>query len=169
MFNGIDLNGWFNPYDWGRATARNGAVLLTGTKKFFLVTRQTYSDFLFEADVFIPPGGNSGVQFRSQYGHNFIQGYQADMDTGNRNWAGGLWYENRGWLARPPHRAPVKPNGWNHYVIEAVGSHITIMVNGAVTVDTVNKLARDGHIALQDHGSPGVYRFRNVAIEVLDG
>jgi hypothetical protein len=167
MFNGTNTAGWFNPYEWGRAVAKDGQILLTGDKKFFLVTRQTYANFVLEADVLIPPGGNSGLQFRSQFGHNFMQGYQADMDTGNRNWAGGLWYEDRGWLARPPHRAPVVPGHWNHYVVEAVGNHIIITVNGTVTVDTHNNIASSGHIALQDHGGPGVYHFKNVEIEAL--
>jgi hypothetical protein len=167
MFNGINTAGWFNPYDWGRAIAKDGQILLAGDKKFFLVSKQTYRDFRLEADVLIPPGGNSGLQFRSQYGHNFMVGYQADVDTGNRNWAGGLWYEPARWLARPAHRAPVIPGHWNHYTVEAVGNHIVITVNGKVTIDTYNHLASDGHIALQDHGSPGVYRFKNVEIEVL--
>jgi hypothetical protein len=167
MFNGIDTAGWFNPYDWGRAVAKNGQILLTGDKNFFLVTKQTYSNFILEADVLIPPGGNSGVQFRSQYGLNFMQGYQADMDTGNRNWAGGLYFQDRGWLDRPAHRAPVVPGHLNHYVVEAIGNHIVITVNGKVTIDTHNYIASNGHIALQDHGSPGVYHFKNVEIEVL--
>jgi hypothetical protein len=168
MFNGSNLAGWVNPYDWGQAVVKNGEVLLSSKKMFFLVSKQTYQNFIVEADVFIPPGGNSGLQFRSQYGHNSMQGYQADMDTGNRNWAGGLWFQDRGWLARPAHRAPVRPGQWNHYVVTAIDNHITITVNGKVTVDTYNTIASDGHIALQDHGSAGVYRFRNVAIQVLN-
>ena len=167
MFNGSNTAGWFNPYDWGRAVVKDGQVLLSGDKKFFLVTRATYRDFIMEADVLIPPGGNSGIQFRSQYGHNFMQGYQADMDTGDRNWAGGLWYEPTRWLARPAHWAPVRAGHWNHYVVEAVGDHIAITVNGTVTVDTYKDIATNGHIALQDHGSSGTYHFKNVEIEVL--
>jgi hypothetical protein len=167
MFNGINTAGWFTPYDWGRAVARNGQILLTGSKIFFLVSKQTFSNFILEADVLIPPGGNSGVQFRSQFGHNFMRGYQADMDTGNRNWAGGLWFQDGGWLARPHHRAPVVPGHWNHYMVQAIGNHIVITVNGTVTVDAHNNIASTGHIALQDHGSPGVYHFKNVEIEVL--
>jgi hypothetical protein len=169
MFNGINLDGWVNPYDWGRAAvAKNGDILLTGSKNFFLVSKQSYQNFIVEADVLIPPGGNSGLQFRSQYGHNVMLGYQADMDTtASRNWAGGLYFQGRDWLVRAQPRAPVKPGHWNHYVVEAIGNHIAIIVNGQVTVDTYNNIASDGHIALQDHGSPGIYRFRNVEIEVL--
>ena len=168
MFNGVNTAGWINPYDWGRAVAKNGQILLTGTKGFFLVSKQTYQNFIVEADVWIPPGGNSGLQFRSRYGHNFMQGYQADMDTNpTRNWAGGLWFQYRGWLAHAKPRARVKAGQWNHYEVEAIGNHIVITVNGTVTVNTYENIYSAGHVALQDHGSPGVYRFKNVEIEVL--
>ena len=169
MFNGTNLDGWVNPYDWGRAAvAKNGDILLTGNKNFFLVFQQTYRNFIVEADVLVPAGGNSGLQFRSQYGHDSMMGYQAEMDTmASRNWAGGLEFNGRGFLAPAHPRAPIKPGRWNHYVVEAIGDHITITVNGTVTVDADNTLASDGHIALQDHGSPGMYRFRNVEIEAL--
>lgn len=167
MFNGASTAGWFNPYDWGRAVVKNGQVLLSGSKKFFLVTKANYSNFIMQADVLIPPDGNSGIQFRSLAFHNLVMGYQADMDTGNRNWAGGLWDEPKGWLARPAHRAPVVAGRWNHYQLEAIGNHIVITVNGKVTVDTHSNLASTGRIALQDHGGPGTYHFRNVEIEVL--
>ncbi len=167
MFNGVNTAGWFNPYHWGSAVARDGQILLSSPKNFFLMSRATYSDFIIQADVLIPPGGNSGLQFRSQYGPNFVRGYQADMDTADRNWAGGLYYQSRGWLARPAHRAPVVPGRWNHYMVEAVGHHIQIWVNGTLTIDTYRTIASSGHIGLQDHGSAGTYHFRNVAIEVL--
>jgi hypothetical protein len=169
MFNAVNTAGWFNPYDWGRAWAQGGQIFLSSPKNFFLVAKQPYSNFILQADVLIPPGGNSGVQFRSRYGHNFMEGYQADMDTGDRNWAGGLWDQTGGWLARPAHRAPVIPGHWNHYEVEAIGDHITIIVNGKVTVDTHNKMASTGYIALQDHGSPGLYHFKDVEIENLGG
>jgi hypothetical protein len=170
MFNGTNTAGWFIPYQWGKAIAKNGQILLTGDKDFFLVSRNTYSNFILEADVLIPSQGNSGLQFRSRYGLNSINGYQADVDTEARNWAGGLWTQSRGWLARPAHRAPVAPGHWNHYEVEATGNHIEILVNGTVTVDTYNNAFTDGHIALQDHGTKGaVYHFKNVEIENLGG
>jgi hypothetical protein len=122
------------------------------------------------ADVLIPQQGNSGLEFRSHYRHNSINGYQADVDTAARNWAGGLWSQSRGWLARPSRRAPVVPGHWNHYEVDAIGDHVRIVVNNTVTVDTYNNVFTDGHIALQDHGSKdALYRFKNVLIKDLGG
>jgi hypothetical protein len=167
MFNGINTAGWFSPFDWGQAVARRNQVVLTSPKNYFFVTRATYANFIIQADVLIPPGGNSGIQFRTIYGHDFVEGPQADMDTGDRNWAGGLWFQDTGWLARPPHRAPVLPGQWNHYDLEAIGDHVIIWVNGRVTVDVYRKIPATGHIALQDHGSAGSVHLRNIDIQVL--
>ncbi len=169
MFDGKDLNGWVNPYDSGRAYAKNGEVFLAGPKKFFLVSLNTYQNFVLEADVKIPVAGNSGFQFRSRYGHDLVRGYQADVDSTPRNWAGGLWFEGRNWIARPSHPAPVKVGRWNHYVVSAIGNHIQISVNGVTTVDVHSDIDSSGHIALQDHGGEGVYAFRNVMIDDLGG
>jgi hypothetical protein len=170
MFNGTSTAGWFIPYDWGRAYAKSNEILLIGDKDFFLVSQKTYKNFILEADARIPSDGNSGIQFRTQYGHNSIEGYQADVDTAARNWAGGLWDQARGWLVRARPHAPVVAGQWNHYTVEAIGDHIRIFVNGVLTVDVHNALHTDGHIALQDHGSKGeVYEFKNVRIEDLGG
>jgi Domain of Unknown Function (DUF1080) len=170
MFDGTNTAGWFIPYDSGRAVAKNGQVLLTGDKKFFLVSQKSYTNFILMADVLIPVQGRSGLEFRSSYDHNFVNGYKADVITGGGIRAGGLWSQSRGWLARPSHTAPVVPGHWNHFEVEAIGDHIRILVNNTVTVDTDNNLFADGHIALQDHGTQGgVYRFKNVEIEDLGG
>jgi len=171
MFNGVNLDGWVNPFDWGKAVAQGGQILLQGTKNFWLVSRNTYANFILEADVLLPPlaSSNSGLQFRSQYGHNFMKGYQADVDaTHSRNWAGSLYYQTRGWLVFAHPRAPTLPGQWNHYVVEAIGNHIEISVNGTVTVNTYKSIDSVGHIALQDDGfNNGVIRFKNVEIEDL--
>ena len=41
MFNGKDLTGWENPYDWGKITLEGDEIhFTTDKKKFFLVTNQ---------------------------------------------------------------------------------------------------------------------------------
>ena len=148
MFNGTNLAGWFIPFDSGRAVAKNGQILLTGDRKFFLVSRTSYTNFILTADVLIPPQGRSGLEFRSSYRPNSVTGYKADVVTGDRIWAGGLWSQSRGWLARPSQKAPVVPGQWNHYEVEAIGDHIRILVNNTVTVDTYKICSLMGRIGL---------------------
>ena len=170
LFNGSSTAGWVNPYDWGHAVATNGELRLTSDQKFFLVYEKPYKNFILQADVLIPPGGKGGLEFRSQFGHNFTWGYQAAVDSRDRDWAGGLWVEGIGWLAHPRHGAPVEPGRWNHYTVEANGDHIQIWVNGYLTVDVHDSTVSGGYIALQDHGTKGgSYYFKNILIKDLGG
>jgi hypothetical protein len=169
LFDGVNLAGWVNPFSSGRAWAQDGEIRITSPKNIFLMTQRSYRNFILELDALIPPQGNSGIQFRSFSGPNLVFGYQADIDTLPRNWAGGLYYQGKGWLVRAHPPAPVRAGQWNHYRVEAVGDHIRIFVNGTLTVDTHDSTDPSGHIGLQDHGGAGVYRFKNIRIKDLGG
>lgn len=66
LFNGKDLAGWKNTYEWGDAKVVDGVIELTGNKKFFLTTEKQFSDFVFEAQIMLPAKGkaNSGIMYR---------------------------------------------------------------------------------------------------------
>ena len=171
LFDGKTTKGWHKPFDWGKVWVEDGMILLQGDKKFFLVTDKTYGDFVLEAEVNVPVGGNSGIQFRSHYQRNKLWGYQAEVDTSDRKWSGGLYDEaRRAWLNplkdKPEAQAAFKNGQWNKYRIEAVGDRLRIWVNGVLTTDFRDKADASGYIALQHHGEAGkVYRFRNVRIK----
>lgn len=175
LFDGKTTDGWIKPYDWGKVWVENGLIHLQGDRKFFLVTEKTYRDFVLKAEVNVPVGGNSGIQFRCHYKQNKLWGYQAEVDTSARKWAGGLYDEGRrGWLAplkdKPEAQAAFKNGQWNRYRIEAVGDHLEIWVNDVQTTDIHDSQDAEGHIALQHHGEKGkIYQFRNVEIKLLDG
>lgn len=175
LFDGETLDGWVKPYDWGEMWVEDGEIRLRGDKKFFLVTEETYGDFILEADVLVPDSGNSGIMFRSHYEPNRVWGYQAEVDPSPRQWAGGLYDEaRRGWLnpldgaGEAAARAAFRNGTWNRYRIEAVGDHLRIYVNDVLTTDYYDPMDLTGHIALQHHGEQGlVYRFRNVRLQEL--
>ena len=174
LFNGENLSGWTNPYDWGEARVEEGEIRLTADKKFFLITEKTYGDFIFEAEVKMPEGkANSGFMFRAHAEPNRVWGYQAEVDPSGRQWAGGLYDEGRrGWLNplkdQPEAQKAFDRDKWNKYRIVARGDHIQIFVNGVKTTDYRDATDLAGHIALQHHGEDGkVYRFRNIRIKPL--
>jgi len=173
LFDGKTTTGWTKPYDWGDVKVEGGQIHLTGAKKFFLVTEKTYRNFVLEGEVFCPVGGNSGFQFRCHYMPNKLWGYQAEVDTSDRKWAGGLYDEGRrAWLVdlknKPEAQAAFKNGEWNRYRIEAVGDHLKIFVNGVQTVDFHDSMDAEGHIAIQHHGEKGLtYKFRNLRVKVL--
>jgi hypothetical protein len=194
LFNGKDLSGWKNPYEWGKAEVVEGEIHLTADKKFFLVTEKKYSDFVFEGEVHLPEGkANSGFMFRCHVEPNKVFGYQAEVDGSDRRWSGGLYDEGRnGWLwpskkgrtkaegaldheaksqahfRKPEVRDALKRNGWNTYRITCRGNSIRIEVNGVVTTEYTDDTDAEGYIGIQHHGEKGqTYRFRNLRVREL--
>ncbi len=194
LFNGKDLSGWTNPYDWGKAEVVGDEIHLTADKKFFLVTEKEYSDFIFEGEVHLPEGkANSGFMFRCHVEPNKVYGYQAEVDGSDRRWSGGLYDEGRNqwlwpsqkgrtkveaalaheaesqaWFKKPEVRDALKRNGWNTYRITCKGDSIKIEVNGVVTTEYTDDTDAKGHLGIQHHGEKGqTYKFRNLRIKEL--
>lgn len=182
LFDGETLDGWTNPYDWGRSRVENGEIHLQADEKFFLVTEETYDDFVFAGEVRVPDReSNSGFQFRSNVDSNQVYGYQAEVDPSDRAWSGGLYDEGRrGWLHpaegneeageafRAEHGDAFNPDDWNEYRIRAEGDSLWIWVNGEQTTAYRDTVDREGVIAIQHHGEEGkVYRFRNLRLRSL--
>ncbi len=194
LFNGKDLTGWSNPYDWGKAEVVGDEIHLSADKKFFLVTEKEYSDFVFEGEVYLPEGpANSGFMFRCHVEPNKVYGYQAEVDGSDRRWSGGLYDEGRNqWLwpsqkgrtkveaalaheaesqahfKKPEVRDALKRNDWNLYRITCRGDRIKIEVNGVVTTEYTDSTDAKGYLGIQHHGEKGAtYRFRNLRIKEL--
>lgn len=176
LFNGKDLAGWGggDPSVW---SARDG--MLVGKtpgrdKNDFLATEADYGDFILALSFrLVGAGANSGVQFRSVRvpGHE-MSGYQADIGEG---YWGSLYDESRRnkVLAAGGDKATkaLHPEGWNRYVVRAVGGQITLTLNGMTTVDYREPdpaIARSGKIAVQVHsGGPLEVQFKDILIQSL--
>jgi prenyltransferase beta subunit len=175
LFSGTDLAGWEgNTELW---SARDG--MLVGKSpglghNEFLAHRQPYGDFILSARFRLVDGkGNSGVQFRSvRVPGTEMSGYQADI--GESYW-GCLYDESRRnkVLVKASSEATkaIKKNGWNHYVVYAMGDRVTLYLNGATSAvyqEDVAAIARDGLIAVQIHaGAPMEVQFKDVQIRPL--
>jgi len=130
-FNGKTMTGWKNPYEWGQIEVKDGEIHLTGEKKFFVITEKSYSDFVFEGDVFIPEGkANSGFIFRGLVQPNKVWGYQAEVDgDANRKWSGGLYDEGRRmWFV-----SPIKGNKESEAAFRAVLARPSSATTGTPT------------------------------------
>lgn len=166
LFNGKDLTGW------KQLSGRNGnakyevingeivGTTVVDTPNSFLVTEKTYSDFIFEVDLFLEEPMNSGIQFRSlstdDYKEGRVHGYQCEVDPSGRAWSGGIYDEaRRGWLypmtLNPEGGKSFKLNDWNHYRIECIGSTIRTWLNGVPAAYLIDDLTGEGFIALQIH------------------
>jgi putative heme-binding domain-containing protein len=170
IFNSRDLTGWEGkPELW---SVENGEIVgkSPGLKRNeFLVNHLVCGDFRFSVQVKLTPNaGNSGIQFRSEpLTGGEVKGYQADIGVG---WWGKLYEEHgRALLWNKSGEAHVKPDDWNDYRIEAVGSQIRTWINGHPCVDLDDPDGgKRGIIALQLHsGGAFEVRYREFKLEVV--
>ncbi|WP_394749820.1 3-keto-disaccharide hydrolase [Spongiimicrobium salis] len=163
LFDGKSLDNW--EIRNGTAPYKIVGSEIVGTTKFgspntFLCTKERYGDFILEFEVKVDSSINSGVQFRSlslpEYQNGRVHGYQAEIDPSDRAWSGGIYDEGRrGWLYdlknHPKGKKAFKKNTWNRYRIEAIGSHISIWINGINTSNIMDSMTDRGFIGLQVH------------------
>jgi putative membrane-bound dehydrogenase-like protein len=170
LFNGKDLTGWdSDPKLW---SVENGEIVgrSPGIKhNEFLKSELVADNFRLTLKVKLTPNQeNSGVQFRSEpLPNGEVRGPQADVGAG---WWGKLYEENgRGLIWKESGEAHVKPNDWNEYTIEAVGSRVRTWINGKPCVDLDDPSGRRrGFFAFQIHaGGPMEVRFKDIKLEVL--
>jgi hypothetical protein len=167
LFNGKNLSGWEIKNGTAEYTIEDDAIVgtsRTGTPNTFLCTKKKYSDFIFEVEVLVSPGLNSGIQFRSNsmksYRNGRVHGYQSELDTSERAWTGGIYDEGRrGWLyplTMNKNGSSAFKNGyWNKVRIEAIGNTIKTFVNGVQCSNLVDDMTSEGFIALQVHSIKG--------------
>ncbi len=182
LFDGKTLNGWSLKEAEAKFYVQDGMIVGDAeykTPNCYLVTDQSFDNFILELDFKVDDPLNSGVQIRSkewdkdttimytngrtleQSEHNFsagtVVGYQIEIDPSERAWSAGL-YEvgGRGWLQslkdKPEAGAAYKNNDWNHIKIKAVGDHIETWINGVPAADAHDQAWTTGFIGFQMHG-----------------
>lgn len=164
LFNGKDFEGWNQKNGEAPYTVENGEIVGTtvaGTPNSFMCTNEMYSDFILELEVLADTRMNSGIQFRSNstpdYRDGRVHGYQCEIESSDRAWAGGIYDEaRRGWLYplsfNPDAQSAFKKNEWNKYRIEAIGNTIKTFINDVPVANLKDELTSTGFIALQVHG-----------------
>lgn len=202
IFDGETLNGWEGLADFwkveegdliGYTTEENPLPANT-----FLIWRDGQpSDFELKLDFKISPGGNSGIQYRSDeledppFG---MKGYQADID-GQHTYTGQNYEERgRGFLAKRGESAllesgkeseiikslgdgdelkeEIDPDGWNHLHLIVKGNHMEHYVNGVLMSETTDNDTENrkmqGHLGIQIHtGPPMEVRMKNIMLKDL--
>ncbi|MDR3636516.1 MAG: DUF1080 domain-containing protein [Isosphaeraceae bacterium] len=176
LFNGHDLSGWEG--DTSLWSARDGMLVGTspGLKhNDFLATEKSFADFNLKLTFRLigSDSSNSGIQFRSVRvpGHE-MSGYQADV---GQNYWGCLYDESRRnkvlVQASAEASKKVHKSDWNEYTVRAMGSNITLSLNGTTSVKYTEddpKIADDGKIAVQIHaGGPMQIQFKDIYIQPL--
>lgn len=177
LFDGKTLDGWRKAGGGATYRVEDGCIVgeVGPGSNTFLCTEKSYADFILKLEVKLDVPGNSGIQFRSHQrdGNGRVFGYQCEIDPSARAWSGGIYDESRrGWLYPlkddEAARKAFKVDGWNEYVIEAVGDSLATWINGVPCAKLKDDADAEGFIALQVHsGKQGRIRWRNVRIKVI--
>lgn len=186
LFDGKNLNNFEQLNGNAKYEIKDGELIgisRLNTPNSFMATKKKYGDFILEFDVWVENGLNSGVQFRSlsspDYMNGRVHGYQCEIETSPRKWAGGIYDEaRRGWLyplTRNPKGQEAFVNGqWNHYRIEAIGPNIRTWINGIQCANLVDDMTPTGFIAFQVHGigdkehEGKVVKWKNIRIQTTN-
>ena len=179
LSNGKDLTGWQNASGGkpGAGWVVEDGALVCKDKGGDIWTKDRFGNFVL--DLEFKTEGNSGVFLRTGNPRDCVQtGLEIQILDPQRKpskHSCGALYD-----AEAPIKEVTKKDQWNHAVITAAGSKITVVMNGEKIVDadldrwttpeknpdgTTNKykkalkdFPREGQIGLQDHGAKVAYR-----------
>ena len=156
-FNRVGDANWTEEFSSIRATEGNGAS--------WLVTKDSYSDFVIRVEFWASDDSNSGIYMRCQnpevitdrdcYEAN-IYDQRPDPSYGT----GGIVH--RAAVSEP---APTVGGKWNVYRITAYGDRLIAELNNEITADVSDSELSEGPIGLQ--WAAGELRFRKVEIARL--
>lgn len=181
LFNGQDLTGWKVVDGIAPVLVDDGTIVAVHQDKDafpYLIAEETYSDFILELEVKVVGDLNSGILIRGLSDPEFrdgrIHGYQMEIDQSPRQWTGGIYEEaGRKWLysleGREEARPAYRPSTWNHYRVEAIGSHFKIWLNGLPVLNMIDNKTAEGLLGFQIHkipqtGGGGYVSIRNIQI-----
>jgi 3-keto-disaccharide hydrolase len=183
LFDGQTTKGWTmidgKQDNW---TVRDGLLVTKGQGGGWLSTNKMYEDFQLRLEYRVQAAGNSGVFIRApRQGDPAYTGMEIQiLDDNDPKYKSLKPTQYTGSIydlvaAKRGHTKP--PGEWNAFEIKAVGSKVTVILNGATIVDAdvaehseaVDKhpglLRKDGYIGLQSHSDP--VEFRNIQIKEL--
>jgi hypothetical protein len=197
IFNGTDLTDWEgSPEYW---SVKDGCLtgVTDGTLKYnrFIIWRGgKLKNFELRVQVKVTPGGNSGINYRSQHrpdlGDGVVTGYQCDV-VANRADYNGMLYEERGRriLAHTGEKViidregqpwvvdsfPVKqfePGQWHDFRILVRGNHHQHWIDGHPTAEAIDLdekgRALEGILGVQIHVGPAMeIQYRNFYLKDL--
>jgi|SRR5215468_995943 hypothetical protein len=166
LFDGKSLNGWdqVGESNWH---VEDGAIVvdkMAGKDAGYLVTKNSYKNFVVRVEFLPSDNANSGIYFRCLDPKKITDRtcYEANIFDQRPDPTYGTGAITRYVEVDPMPKAGDK---WNTYEVTAKGRDITVVLNGQVTAKLRNGMFDEGPIALQ-HGA-GAIKFRKVEVKPL--
>jgi hypothetical protein len=176
LFDGKDLTNWV-PVGKEKWTVEDGTIHGQGvTNEYgYLRTEKPYKDFWLSIRFRCEDDGNSGIYFHTEFKPGTVEiakGMQFEIDRTLNHHTGGLYGDNRGWIAwpSPEYEQVMRPADWNDFLLKAEGNHMVAVLNGITVLDFTDPTPKsfDGYIALQLHsGGAGNMRFKDIYLRDL--
>jgi opacity protein-like surface antigen len=203
LFNGKDLSGWkSNEEVPGVFTVENGELKVSGGRAHLFYTGEkgdaSFKNFELKLKVKTTPGSNSGVYIHTKYQEKGWPdaGYECQVNSTHTDpkKTGSLYgvinilallegqKEPEGGKHIKVPLAPSTDGEWFDYDIKVEGKHITISVNGKVTVDFTEPEGWDpakelknmpgrkltaGTFAIQGHDPKSTTYYKDISVKVL--
>lgn len=137
-----------------------------GSGASWLVTRDSYGDFVLHVEFWASHDANSGIYLRCQDRDNITDRncYEANIFDQRPDPSFGTGAIVH--IASVDEPRPTVGDRWNVFHITLRGDHLVVQLNNETTVDVRDSQFAEGPIALQ--WGRGTIRFRNVWVEPLD-
>jgi hypothetical protein len=183
LFDGKTLNGWTASENKDCFKVQDGLIVANGNRSHLFYTGSVmgakFTNFEWKADVMTLPNANSGMYFHTQYEEAGWpgKGYEVQINNSHSDWrrTGGLY------AVADVKESPAKDNAWFTQHIIVSGKHITVKVNGIVTVDYTEpegisqtgypsmpgRKLSSGMFALQGHDPGSTVYFKNIMVKPL--
>lgn len=137
-----------------------------GSGASWLVTRDSYGDFVLHVEFWASHDANSGIYLRCQDRDNITDRncYEANIFDQRPDPSFGTGAIVH--IASVDEPRPTVGDRWNVFHITLRGDHLVVQLNNETTVDVRDSQFAEGPIALQ--WGRGTIRFRNVWVALLD-
>jgi 3-keto-disaccharide hydrolase len=166
LFDGKSLDGWdqVGESNW---RVEDGAIVvdkMAGKDAGYLVSKNSYKNFIVRVEFFPSDNANSGIYFRCLDPKKITDRtcYEANIFDQRPDPSYGTGAITRYIEVNPMPKAGSK---WNTYEVTANGRDITVVLNGETTAKLRNGMFDEGPIVLQ-HGA-GAIKFRKVDVKPL--
>jgi hypothetical protein len=157
----------FNRVGEANWSATDGAIQASqgGKDPAYLVSKNSYKDFLLRAEFWAGDDANSGVFLRCQDPSRITDEncYEANIFDQRPDPTYGTGAIVK--IAKAADPMPKAGGKWNTYEISARGTRLVLVLNGVKTVDVEDSKLASGPIALQ--WGRGTIKFRKVEIKPL--
>jgi len=167
LFDGKSLDGWNKVGGETNWRLEDGAVVadkVAGKEPAFLVSKNSYKNFMLHIEFWTSDDSNSGIYMRCQDPSKLTDKscYEANIFDQRKDPTYGT-----GGIVHFVEVNPMPKAGgkWNTYEITAKGRDLTVVLNGQKTAVLNNGLFAEGPIGLQ-HGA-GTIKFRKVSVKPL--